>query len=210
MAINFYSSSNASRDLPEKYRRHAEGAIRNPADNYPLSIDAPGPVSPIPLLVAGSFLMLGALFIILAAHQILPNDINAISELGAGGRAIGYGILSLGLIPTLISAVLFSIASCRKYQFVNYVHNNAVLQFVSDALQPHEIFVVDNPETKSAYILHYQTQDPGHPKHVVHLVKALVGYETTAHDKYLEYVAEHNLSDKRPVPFRELQSRTKP
>ena len=205
---NFYQCSDGIQSLPEKYRRQAEETIRAPADNYPESIEAHGPVGPIPLLVAGALLMLGALFIILAAHQILPHDINVISELGLGGEAIGYGTLSLGLIPILISAVLFSIASCRRNHFVNYIQQNAVLHFVKDTVQSNEIFVVDNPETKTAYVFHHQKQDLEYHMNV-HPVQAMLGYETTAHDKYLEYVTQNNLSDRHPVSFSQLQSRIK-
>ena len=56
MTVHFYQLSHGMHDLPEKYRLQAEDHILNPTDNYHESIEAPGPVGSIPLIVAGSLI----------------------------------------------------------------------------------------------------------------------------------------------------------
>ena len=91
---------------------------------------------------------------------------------------------------------------------MHHVQTQAVLSFVSDNLQPNEIFVVDDPKTKTAYIYYNKTQDLGYHMNV-YPVRAIQSYKTIVHDRYLEYVTENHLSNRRPVSFSELQSHLK-
>lgn len=60
----------------------------------------------VPCMVAiGIILALGATFLTLAAHQILPHGVNAISKLGLGGQLLGYTGLGLGVLTTLIGTM---------------------------------------------------------------------------------------------------------
>ena len=59
-----------------------------------------------PLAVAiGAILCLGALFLLLAACQVLPQGVNALSNLGVWGQLIGYGVLGIGVFVVLVGAV---------------------------------------------------------------------------------------------------------
>jgi|GEM_PF-5786043 len=59
-----------------------------------------------PIAVAsGVILSLGGVLLILAAHQILPHGVNAISNLGIWGQVSGYCSLGVGVIIILIGAV---------------------------------------------------------------------------------------------------------
>jgi hypothetical protein len=75
-----------------------------PVTSVKLPVNLPTP----PLhgcVVLGIILSLGALFLLLAAYRILPQGINAISELGVWNLVIGYGSLSLGLVASVIAGV---------------------------------------------------------------------------------------------------------
>lgn len=60
--------------------------------------------SPV-VLVLSILAILGSVFIILAAHQVLPNGLNAVSSLGMWSYFLGYGILGVSAIVALISVV---------------------------------------------------------------------------------------------------------
>lgn len=47
--------------------------------------------------------MIASLFLVLAAHQVLPQGVNAISSLGAGGYAIGWGIMGVSILGCFIN-----------------------------------------------------------------------------------------------------------
>ncbi len=53
----------------------------------------------------GVIVCLGAAFLTMAAHQVLPQGINAISDLGILGQALGYAGLGIGAIVILIGSV---------------------------------------------------------------------------------------------------------
>jgi len=48
---------------------------------------------------------LGGVFLLLAHYQILPQAINAMSELGVWGQVIGYGVMGTGLVVVAVSGV---------------------------------------------------------------------------------------------------------
>ncbi len=52
--------------------------------------------------VAAASIVAGV-FVILASQQVLPNGVNAISQLGVGGAAIGGGALALGVVAFAIA-----------------------------------------------------------------------------------------------------------
>lgn len=60
---------------------------------------------PLIAVAIGIILGLAGLFLTLAAHQILPHGVNAISDLGIWGRVSGYCGLGIGFITTLIGLV---------------------------------------------------------------------------------------------------------
>jgi hypothetical protein len=56
-------------------------------------------------IAIGVILCLGGIFLTLAAHQVLPHGVNAISDLGVWGQVAGYGGLGIGFMSALIGAV---------------------------------------------------------------------------------------------------------
>ncbi|MFC2049245.1 hypothetical protein ACFLR2_01045 [Chlamydiota bacterium] len=59
-----------------------------------------------PILIAlGIIVSLGGVFLVLAAYQVLPTGVNAISDLGIWGKVLGFGTLGLGVLITLVSGV---------------------------------------------------------------------------------------------------------
>jgi O-acetyl-ADP-ribose deacetylase len=85
-----------------------------------------------PLAVAiGAILCLAGLFLTLAAYQVLPHGINAISHLGVWGQVAGYGGLGIGFTITLIGAVKWYLNK-QNTQIDNSEHKNTS-DLVSDS-----------------------------------------------------------------------------
>lgn len=51
----------------------------------------------------GAIITAGAVFLILAAHQVLPAGANALSNIGVWGKVISYGALAFGVIAVTIN-----------------------------------------------------------------------------------------------------------
>lgn len=109
---------------------------------------------PIPT-VAGVAMAVAGVFLVLAAHQILPRGINAISQLGPYGKIGGYALLAVGSLTTLASAPpsLFvyrrnaKIHSIEKkvMAFQAEKERQAVEDIFKKVLKPNEYLVIDDP-----------------------------------------------------------------
>lgn len=69
------------------------------------SIQQPQRSANLIVVAVGALIMLGSLFLILAAHQILPHGINSISNLGLACYFASYGPFTIGLVTFLIGVV---------------------------------------------------------------------------------------------------------
>ena len=57
-----------------------------------------------PIAIAvGTIVLLGGLFLILSAYQVLP--VHAISELGPGGQALGYIVSAFGCAILIVALI---------------------------------------------------------------------------------------------------------
>jgi len=88
------------------------------------------------LIAAGAIAALAALFLSLAAHQILPSGMNAMSSLG--GQITGYGVGVLGII-------LIVVGSIKSYPQIESkkADPNVINYYFPQALKDNEILVVD-------------------------------------------------------------------
>lgn len=68
--------------------------------------------SAITCIATGMIGVLGGIFLLLAALQVLPHGVNAISELGVGGKVTGGAILGLGLLTAFYGLVRYC-ATCK-------------------------------------------------------------------------------------------------
>lgn len=57
------------------------------------------------IIPAGMLIIVASIFLVLAANQILPHGINALSRIGIGGSIAAYGGLAIGILITLIGSV---------------------------------------------------------------------------------------------------------
>jgi len=79
-------------------------------------------------IAIGTILCLGGLFLALAAHQILPHGINAISHLGVWGQTAAYSGLGLGCLFILLSAVKWHCNRKNDHAHVdNGDHNRSMI-----------------------------------------------------------------------------------
>ncbi len=57
------------------------------------------------ILALGIITVLGGVFLALAAHQILPFGVNALSNIAVWGQVMGYGCIGLGALTSLLAGV---------------------------------------------------------------------------------------------------------
>src|SRR5262245_7308486 len=82
-------------------------------------------IKPIVTLVSGVVLVAGAIFLCLAAYQVLPSGVNCISQLGKWGPFISYSLLGSGVIISIIG--YFSVCGySRVVHQQSFVNNPAI------------------------------------------------------------------------------------
>jgi len=112
-------------------------------------------------IAAGAIFCLAGVFLTLAAHQVLPHGINAISDLGIWGQIAGYGGLGIGFIIALIGAVKWYLnkqntsvdnsepdVSCTLYN----AEVSEMDSYFPQRLKDNELFAVDDPSRKEIKI----------------------------------------------------------
>ncbi len=83
--------------------------------------------------IVGAATVIAGVFLILAAQQVLPNGVNAISQLGAGGIGIGATVFATGTLVMaygLIKMVIDAPAKARGFNSAK--HEVEVRQFFLD------------------------------------------------------------------------------
>lgn len=113
----------------------------------------------------GVIVALGGIFLTLAAHQILPQGVNAISSLGVGGQVLGYCVIGLGALIAIIAAVKSHHVHKQNSQIAAYkdgvegAHNNAEVaemdSYFPNRLKKDEYFIVDTA-SRSGITIYYR------------------------------------------------------
>lgn len=99
------------------------------------------------LIALGVILAIGGIFLTLAAHQILPQGANAISNLGVGGQILSYGFIGLG--------ALASVSGIIKYLFYSTVISDTALdKYMEDRVGVSEILAIDIPDKKEVRVFY--------------------------------------------------------
>ena len=88
-------------------------------------------------VVMGAIGSFGGMFLLLSSLQILPNGVNAISELGVLGKVIGGTILGLGVVTTLYGLIRYydtckghkSPEPLQKPEPIHYTQKEAKVHF---------------------------------------------------------------------------------
>lgn len=190
-------------DLPHVTAKHRRllpnGSMKKPSQSGPIS-----------LLVAGILVALGGVFLTLAAHQVLPQGMNAISQLGVGGQVIGYGVLGLGSIVVLVGMVKLHAAKkhITTIDEINAIYlqrsDRAIDSFVRSTLGCGEFFAIDDKENKKLIIYCAARADISCDQ---------CTYTDNAYDRLLMWAEDEkeiDLSKMRNVTLNELQQRIKP
>ncbi len=121
----------------------------------------------------GVIVCLGAVFLTLAVHQVLPHGINAISELGVYGEVLAYGGLGIGAIVILIGGVKWYL---NKQKIANAIEegvastrynseSSEVEAYFRNMIEPNELLAVNNPERQEISI-YYQQWNETHKLHL--------------------------------------------
>lgn len=115
-------------------------------------------------VVIGIIICLAGLFLTLAAHQVLPHGVNAISDLGAWGQVFGYGGLGLGFIVLLIGAGRSYLKKQDTYEpDTSETRYNAEIAEINayfpNQLHPNELFAIDNREQKEITLYYRKWND---------------------------------------------------
>jgi len=150
-----------------------------------------------PIAVAiGVILSLAGIFLILAAHQVLPHGVNALS--GMWGQVFGYGGLGVGLTLTLVSAVKWSLKKRNvgltqtqddqydqlRVSATQYKAEIAEMDaYFPHRLQTNELLAVDNPSRKEVTIYYRQWSEE--KQRVVAMQETFV-YESNPDDVFIE------------------------
>lgn len=103
-------------------------------------------------LAIGIIIMLGSIFAILAAHQILPGGLNTFTQLHAGSYVIGYGLLVAGFITALVSAVRwgsFNESKKMELELRAYDVYSVKIRAFQEILTEDEMLLISIPESSS-------------------------------------------------------------
>ena len=149
--------------LPQRLKLEVEkdeaGAKANSVRFFGVPHDAkPSKTFPL-LIVLGILAVIGGIFLLLAAHKILPQAANAISNLGLWGHVIGYGVGGLGLISVVLGGVL----TYRNHRYVaevrqvpaNTRHTSErprMDNYFYGVLDEKSLVAVDDPDDESGYL----------------------------------------------------------
>jgi hypothetical protein len=118
-----------------------------------------------PLLIAsGAIIAIAGIFLTLAAHQILPHGINAISRLGIGGQILSYCVIGSSALIVMIGSVKFHLVRKENSKLEIYrkdlerAHYSAEVaemdSYFPCRLDANEFFVVDNA-SRSEITIYY-------------------------------------------------------
>src|ERR1700722_8857308 len=100
-------------------------------------------------------LIVGGLFLLLAAYRVFPSGVNAISHLGNVGYGIGYGLVGAGIL-----AAAFSLFCSKRHPHVSaeVMANNTPPTQQHDSL--HSMTSVTSPKINKSYL---KVMGPVHP-----------------------------------------------
>ena len=87
-------------------------------------------------VVMGVIGSLGGMFLLLSSLQILPNGVNAISELGVGGKVIGGTILGLGVLTTAYGLVSYY-DTCKAHKSPEPIQKPEPIQYTREEARVH-------------------------------------------------------------------------
>jgi hypothetical protein len=156
MSVQFHAYHEVAAVLPQKVKDIVESKTAKARVNLQ-SFNVNGGKETknwFPLIIAlGVIIALGGVFLTLAAHQVLPQGVNAISNLGVGGQALGYCVIGLGVLIAIIGAVKSHHVHKQNSKIAVYkdgvegVHNNAeeaeMDSYFPNRLNKDEFFIVD-------------------------------------------------------------------
>lgn len=200
MAVDFYRLVGNINALPGKYANAVTMAIDNPPSDLKENFaPAPSLFCPITCLVVGALIMIGGLFILLAANQLLPAGQNLISQIGMVGKAIAYGSFALGTIVGIAGLVHLVISSSKRAFWENTVQHNEIERFVFESMRTNEIFVVDD-QLREELVIYY----PGNNREMLH---DIIPYSSDPRQNYLDFVEKNDLKDKQLVSVNTLKLR---
>lgn len=140
---------------------HIKKTFKKPTNNS--TVKKPTHYWPIAIAL-GIILCLAGLFLALAAYQIIPNGVNAISDLGVWGQVAGYGLLGAGFVIMLVGAIKWYLnkknAHDNSEPDASDTRYNAAMAAMKDYL-PHrlksnELLVVDNPSKKEITVYYWE------------------------------------------------------
>ena len=151
------------------------------------------------MVALGVIAALGGVFLTLAAHQILPQGINAISSLGVGGQVLGYGVIGLGVLIAMIGAVKSRHVHEQNSKLAAYkdgvegAHHNAeeaeMDAYFPYILQRDEFFIVDTA-LRSEMTIYYREWDE--KKGLAYPRYAMVSYaNSTPQTAFDEWCGKH-------------------
>lgn len=170
----------------------------------------------LPITVAlGIIIFLGGIFLSLAAHQILPHGVNALSELGIWGEVVGYGSLGLGLIIILAGAVKQHLTEKQALHTetpkFNLSYDAEVAEmdaYFPQRLKANELFAVDDPDRHEIRL--YYTAWDDDAKHHLAQPPEIIKYDRIPEISYLSWAAQHQdtVKDKTFITLDMLHVRT--
>lgn len=116
------------------------------------------------LIVLGILATLGGVFLLLAAHQILPQAANAISNIGIWGEVAGYGTLGVGVLLALVGIVKTGLTARHNAKIREVKSEIATVRdtteanemdhFFPEILDEKSMVAVDDPVRKRLVIYH--------------------------------------------------------
>lgn len=152
------------------------------------------------LIVLGILAVIGAAFVLLAAHKVLPQSANAISDLGMWGQVIGYSAGGLGVLALIIGGILtyrayrhnkrVALVQSESEEWTGYNSEQArMFSYFPWVLNPQSVVAVDQPKEHSIIIYYQATRVENGP---FFGQRATISYEnTTPAEAYVAWCKEH-------------------
>ncbi len=163
--MHIYPFSEVAKILPQSKKDIIEQKVRQQrGGDLGVEVEATPNYWPVAVAV-GLFICAGGIFLTLAAYQVLPQGVNAISQLEVWGKVVGYGTVGLGIVTIAVGSVKWYLKKSLEDDLLEtrYLAESSEMDsFFPARLKANELFVVDDPKSK-ALTIYYREKDDDYP-----------------------------------------------